>query len=388
MSGYVPQTLSVKRKRSEIPVDSLVVEHMGKRFKEGNTTSDGAAEPDEKRIKTQTQRGSFIFRRLASPHHIPLLNHAPPSSAQSSQRRTFHFSQRDPGARTANIVLIESKCTAIDGTTLPHQSSLATRPAKSEAEDSTVHASPTLSSTPPSPALLSTPRKRPGARATLPTRRLSQPTAEPPQEIVEAMERFANEVADEQASPHRQVSPSKFKPKAPKLRFKDRHPSQLAVILKKEKQQFFTSTDAQGTASNAPPHDSDAMDVDEYVYDTYILQPTLPGTDGTLPVPQGSIGYLNVDESNSAQFFADYEEEEVFSDDEDSNAEDYYGNDYPDEDLSEDDEYDRNAYKYYHGIDHDEYDLTIDEPEGFSEDEDDNTNYFPHRSGYWGKIGE
>lgn len=97
----------------------------------------------------------------------------------------------------------------------------------------------------------------------------------------------------------------------------------------------------------------DAMDVDaasdtEYVYDTYILDEAMdfdpqtaePGTVGLLHIAedQQPIWETYLDETDS--------EDERASDDEDSNAEDYYGADYPEDEVASDDEYGVGAYRY------------------------------------------
>lgn len=86
----------------------------------------------------------------------------------------------------------------------------------------------------------------------------------------------------------------------------------------------------------------------EYVYDTYVLdemmdidvQSALPGSVGILHVgeEQQPIWETYLDDSDS--------DDQRLSDDEDSNAEDHYGADYPEDELASDDEHDVDVYQY------------------------------------------
>jgi hypothetical protein len=161
-------------------------------------------------------------------------------------------------------------------------------------------------------------------------------------------------------------------PKAPKLRFKDRHPEQAAALSGK---------------------DPNAMDVDtdDYVYDTYVREVIMPDADGKVPEPEGTVGFIVISEEDEEWWFGDDESDKEFdTDDEDENAEDYYGNDYPEDELSSDDEFERDPYSYFHGDDKEEYGLSDDEDADSDEDGDE-----PFSQGvpkpqavYWGKAGE
>ncbi|KAK5135492.1 hypothetical protein LTR08_005127 [Meristemomyces frigidus] len=95
---------------------------------------------------------------------------------------------------------------------------------------------------------------------------------------------------------------------------------------------------------------ADAEDGD-YVYDTYVLAPVAEGVaGGDSAKPWGDIGYLIITEDDQSAWEAfiedDASDRDGDSDDEDENAEDYYGADYPEDELASDDEFDRNAYGY------------------------------------------
>jgi hypothetical protein len=135
----------------------------------------------------------------------------------------------------------------------------------------------------------------------------------------------------------------------------------------------------------APVNDTEMMDVEmtsddaDYVYDTYVREPILPNSpilanmsDPTSHLSVGNIGYLilppSTDELWESYLSSSPASSEKFnSDDEDSNAEDYYGNDYPEDELDSDDERGEGAYKYRHGSDEEEWGPEDDVYEG-SED--------------------
>lgn len=176
-------------------------------------------------------------------------------------------------------------------------------------------------------------------------------------------------------------SPSKHKPRAPAQRFAARHPDKAAALAVQD--------------ANSDP---DAMDIDtdDYVIDTFIREPILPGADGKLPPPTGVVGLLVLKDEDDDWWNGDDESDRDFdTDDEDENAEDYYANDYPEDELSEDDEFGRDVYqkKYRHGSDEEDFNANEDEDAiGSGEDEDDlhykMTVPKAQRAGYWGAVGE
>lgn len=143
------------------------------------------------------------------------------------------------------------------------------------------------------------------------------------------------------------------------------------------------------------------LDTDDFVIDTYIREPLAPNA----PLPPGTVGLLVLSSSDDDWWNgSDTASEEFDTDDEDENAEDYYANDYPEDELSEDDEAGRHVYqkKYRRGSDEEEWgiDLDADADEdddgvlGSGEDEDDlhyrMTVPKVKRApvGYWGAAGE
>lgn len=347
-----PQTLSVKRKRNEAPVDALILDNKVKRQKSQNLETLPKASPGK----------SFYFRRLTKPNDAPQQSLAPPTP---TAERRFHLdASTGVGAKR---VFVEARQATPHEETIPDGQLQVTVPE-------------------PAPRAVSPPRKRPGARSAVrPTvskvtqSKLQQ--AEPTEDDVRELEALSRQVEKED-NLHIPLSlPSKYKPKPPAQRFADRHPEKATALALQE---------AHG--------DGDAMDIDtdEYVYDTYIREAIMPDADGKLPEPVGTVGFLVINEEDEDWWNGEDESDKEFdTDDDDENAEDYYANDYPEDELSEDDEFGRDVYqkKFRHGSDDEEYDMNEEEDViGSGEDEDDlhfkMTVPKAQRVGYWGTYGE
>ncbi|CAO2651641.1 Nn.00g042110.m01.CDS01 [Neocucurbitaria sp. VM-36] len=348
MSQNPPQTLSVKRKRHEPPVDALVFD---------NT------------VKRQKSSQNFAYRRLTKPNDTPVQNLVPPTP---TTERRFHL---DPVARTqSKHVFIEARQVAENGTV------------GTDAQVRTKDVELTPESTP-------RPRKRPGAGSALPqpsNKAIHQKPqiTEPSENDVRQLEALSQEV-EKVDNLHIPLPPSppKFKPHPPAQRFAERHPAQAAALASQEQ-----NGDNSGEAMD--------IDTDEYVYDTYIRETILPDANGQLPPPSGTVGFLVIKDVEDDDWWngSDSSDKEFDTDDEDENAEDYYANDYPEDELSEDDEFGRDVYqkKYRHGSDDEEFNLGEEEDDddaiGSGEDEDDlhfkMTVPKAQRGGYWGTYGE
>jgi hypothetical protein len=340
MAPQPPQTLSVKRKRTEAPVDSLIVDNTVKRQKSRNLDAEANA--------------NFLFRRLTKPNDVPLA-HGPPTP---TAERRFHL---DPVSRArSKHVFIERRAATQGHVTSNGQPTSAAEPEPQEPVR---------------------PRKRPGASSALKnTPRIpAQSTAQPTEQDVRQLEAFSHQVEHQESHSDAAPSPSKHKPKVPALRFAERHPDKAAALDSAE---------------------AEAMDIDndEYVIDTYIREAILPDADGKLPAPTGTVGFLVIGAEDEDWWNGQDESDREFdTDDDDENAEDYYANDYPEDELSDDDEFGRDVYqqKYRHGSDDEEYDLDNDPDDlvmGSDEDEDDlhfkMTVPKSQRPGYWGMAGQ
>lgn len=129
--------------------------------------------------------------------------------------------------------------------------------------------------------------------------------------------------------------------------------------------------------------DMDMSDSEDYVVDIYVRTEGKVSDDDSKA--SGSIGYLVItekDESIWETYLEDDEEDkEVDSDDEDENAEDYYGADYPEDEVASDDEMGQGAYGYRHGgSDDEEWDSDTG---AFSDEEDTMRN--PWKTYPWSK---
>ncbi|RKF73689.1 hypothetical protein GcM1_243143 [Golovinomyces cichoracearum] len=141
--------------------------------------------------------------------------------------------------------------------------------------------------------------------------------------------------------------PTRFKPKAPAQRYKDRQRNKLDLD---------TETDLENEYfEEAGGNDED------WVVETYLRMPL----ENAEAEKCSNFGFLVLEsEAEIEEFYhIDTDSEEDYED-EDENAENHYSADYPDEEVASDDEFDRNAYYYSKDIDEFEYDA-------FSDDEQD-----------------
>jgi hypothetical protein len=177
----------------------------------------------------------------------------------------------------------------------------------------------------------------------------------------------------------------KTKPKLPPSRSRALH----------EKQQTPASPQQCSNLENNKDQDDDTnMDSDsEYVYDTYVLAPVPQQPSNhpaakeeeaptqSLPNPTANIGYLIIteaDESLWETYMHDLEgSDSEPTDEDDENAEDYYGADYPSDELASDDEFDRGGaaygYRARRGSNDEQYNLNDDDDEDeitWSDEED------------------
>ncbi|KAF2100815.1 hypothetical protein NA57DRAFT_74412 [Rhizodiscina lignyota] len=153
----------------------------------------------------------------------------------------------------------------------------------------------------------------------------------------------------------------KFKPRTNVIRLKDRA-GDAGVAPNSE--QVFSSmlTESEDEQEHG------------YVYDTYILNDTMEIDISTAdPANVGILLIREEDEVVWQEYFGerenDSEDEAQRSDDEDSNAEDFYGADYPEDELELDDEYDVDAYQYRRNAS-DEEEFGWDDAAEHSGDED------------------
>ncbi|KAH8894805.1 hypothetical protein GQ53DRAFT_820491 [Thozetella sp. PMI_491] len=131
----------------------------------------------------------------------------------------------------------------------------------------------------------------------------------------------------------------KYRPKAPAKRFAERHPEYIA--------QWERDHPPKREAADAGMEiDGDASDDDDYVLETYVRVPAsrLPAD-----VAPHKVGFLVFDNEPDVDFFYgddDADEEEDDPDEDDENAENYYGADYPEDEMEWSDEMGYNPTKY------------------------------------------
>ena len=316
-----------------------------------------------KRKRGDTPEGTVVWRLVTSTHtKIESAGLAPPPTPT----RRFHVSRA-----AGNVVLFERSASEQDKA-IP----------KDGADKAQIPEEGTLQHKIRAPVSKapSTPRKRPGAGAALaPTQKTRTAANGISEETLRQFEKFSAEVENDAVSPRRSPvrsptsPPARLTPRAPKLRFKDRHPAEAARL------------EAQ---------DADAMDIDDpsnpYVYDTYVREIVKPDANGHVPLPSPqttSIGYIILTADDEEWWYeSDSSDREFETDDDDENAEDYYANDYPEDELSDDDEFDRDPYRHYKDENDETYDL---EGDGSDVEGEEFSTAVPKMKGaYWGKVGE
>lgn len=183
------------------------------------------------------------------------------------------------------------------------------------------------------------------------------------QEVEHAEERKENPAPSTPAKPTPIYPPTlasppshqklKFQPKATP-RFRDRHPERFA------NNNGGAATEGMDIDNHHHRAESDSDDDDDgdYVYDTYVRYDGPPdtvidnATAATALPPDIGVLVINVDEQPLWEAYleqnpaADDSDKEFDTDDEDENAEDFYANEYPEDEVASDDERDEGAYRY------------------------------------------
>ncbi|KAF2086529.1 hypothetical protein K490DRAFT_66722 [Saccharata proteae CBS 121410] len=389
--SQLPQTVRIKRKAQDEPVESLVVQTQHDRRKRRVT------EPASffRRVKDTPEASTGPSAPSISEDSIQQPGSSRPverKSSQPSTPRRFHLSKPSVSAsplerKRRNVAtLVESRSkiprtkdvanehpTPVPGATVtpedddsdamqidPSSSPPLKRPGKASRLDVNKNRdkqphddiSASVSTTEPTGATRSTkdPSQVPSSdeNAAAPS---SSSTADA--DLLLQMQKFAEQVEEQEVherqpptQPHRSPQPLKFQPKVPAQRYRERHPHHPWDI---------------------PPGDlNTSMEIDEgdesdidYVYDTYIRCDE-PATlrDPTSQL-DGNIGVLVLTDEDQAlweSYLVDSDESDKDwnSEEEDENAEDFYGNEYPEEEVASDDEIGEGAYNYRAGASDDE----------------------------------
>ncbi|CCU81649.1 unnamed protein product [Blumeria hordei] len=153
------------------------------------------------------------------------------------------------------------------------------------------------------------------------------------------------------ATPLKEKQLSRFKPKAPALRYRERKPKCAEIENTLETDRVIQYIE--------PDIDKDG----DWVVETYLRVP-IEAIQPNEIENTANYGFLVLDsQAEIEEFYHDDtdSDEEDEEDDEDENAEDHYTADYPDEEVASDDEFNCNAYHYALDIDEFEIDLQSDE---------------------------
>lgn len=322
-----PQVVCIKRKRTEQAPDALLLERPGKRVisefggiqyvrqkdtKDDGVVHRGGAEGGSSRTESVDKAGSNGG------------NHG--AAAGIKDRRTFHLKhpvlvdhghKRSKRKHDGVATFVERNAKRM---------SLRAIPDFKDAIPSKEYAFPEA------------PLKRPGRRAAvnIPQSGKDFPTnahnTQVDNAVANSLHEFAQQVVATESKPHLIAVP-----KLPPHRSRELHrQSALRNVTK--------NVDQDG--------DADMEDEADYVYDTYILAPS--SSDGAVQANAydslGNVGYLVITEEDQDVWETYLEDEpsdkDWNSDEEDENAEDWYGADYPDEELASDDEFGRNEHSF------------------------------------------
>ncbi|KAI9819778.1 MAG: hypothetical protein M1832_003853 [Thelocarpon impressellum] len=333
--SIAPQTVRIKRKKAEEPVDALYIEQQHFREKRRVTEflfrrlSDGSDKPRPASSSPRAVSNAVPSIRTTQPGEEELdkfITAPAPPPAAIKQRRyhltksvsTPQFPQSPAGGvskrkRGPNKPAI---ATFVEGGLRPLKQQ---KTKKSEKPQGNAAEAPPVS--PP-------PRKRPVVTAAERAWRAQNAGASrPPRPARPSGTKKTGQTIDTPIADWDYDSPALA--------------AQLQELVEKEILQASKSTskppaprESMDETSDGDPDD----DEDEYVYDTFVRHPQ-PASSAILPSP--SVGVLVIGEDQQAlwaTYVAEYAAEEdaaasdgAYSEEEDENAEDFLGNDYPDE---------------------------------------------------------
>ncbi|KAF7197671.1 hypothetical protein HII31_01010 [Pseudocercospora fuligena] len=362
MSG--PEHVRVKRKRGDQAPDALIVERPGKKNKQDTTEhayhyvlrKDDA---DDKKNEPEAAQSLFdandVERRAAESSVRPKAsrnisgNGINGGQSAAKERRVFHL--RRPTTPEAGVRKRGKAKVKEDGVATFVEKRKKNVAQRLEGIAGRDRSSSLSVSSPPPPA----PLKRPGKGAAVkissdaPSFFASSHAKHDSQ--VEAMANSLHQFAVEEAA---KESTTQALPRKPKITATPKLSGQRSRALHQQR------ASQSSTLSRANDTDDTSMDDDaDYVYDTYVLAPSSNLGAVQADTSQGNVGYLIIGEEDEAVWETYMEEDssdEEPSDEDDENAEDWYGADYPEDELASDDEHDRNAYNYRAGDSDEEYD--------------------------------
>lgn len=352
MMAVAPERISIKRKRSEVPVEHLIYQS-----KKQRTT-------DHVFVRLNPNQNPVVLQNSNATSHEPY-NHSskvpairatqPGDEIRDFQRYKATQEQRDKLANGEIKVLP----TGVDHTTarrfhLTRDLSMTAR------KEQNIELSKQKSSIRPHLATFVEKQRYDHSKA---PPYLREPTDRAIRSTDKSKELLPDQILSDEQSVERKDIASFSKP-SPVKDVSDELAEELLAFALELDPEAKAAYEAD-PANRRQPDRFDAMLVDDpndYIFETYVRveQNSIPSLSTKLE-PE-SYGVLVIDEEDEElweQYLRDEdgEDDEWDSEDGDSNAEDNPRNEYPDEELSEDDEYGTNLYKYRrYGSDNEQYD--------------------------------
>lgn len=324
-----PNRIRLKRRRDELPPNTLVIEERRQK----------RVVLDRLYVRHQDQQEVPSLSQTVVPAENGNASHPAPAN---TERRTFQLSRKRRGRDDAYATIVEKRAKRAEATALEHEDV----PEKVE----------TL--------------KRPGKGSSTAAQPKPEASKAPQAELdkeQEHLESIGNELhkmAMEELAQERRPKTTAT-PRLPGSRSREIHRQRTAAVPQPRIRDQDTDMEDENGA---------------YVYDTYILAGIPTGGIGETPVPgvdgqTGDVGYVIITEEDQ-EIWEHYIEDEPSdkdwdTDEDDENAEGYYGADYPEDELASDDEQGRDIYRYRHhgGSDDEEWD---EDTGAYSDDGEDN----------------
>lgn len=293
MAMAEPNVVKLKRKRTDEPVDYLLLQ--------------GAGELPNKKRYVRREKDNNDSRTSAEAER-PLGNDSASQSAwniskQSTEKRVFELQRKPVAASRKRADTEEDIATFVEKKQRNHHIPATTIKQKASAEDSE----------------LLRPLKRPGQGSSL--RTATKPTPQVETDIerkqMEALAAYMHSAALSELSAKPSTKPA---------------PVSMPTLSSARSQALHR----QRAATNGSISAMDLDDEDSYVYDTYILAPTTDlGAVQADELGTGSVGYLVITEDDRSLWETYLEEDgsegDWDSEEDDENAENYYGAEYPEE---------------------------------------------------------
>jgi len=358
-----PSTIRIKRKRddSEAPVTFLQLDETVKRARNGSGYIYQRKQPtlpasvDAPATPRQDAKPTIHV----SPSPIPLRKTISPkpslSRLRSETQRRFHLSKSHLSAQGSGVLKKRPSGPAVF--VERNRKRVAQRLEEQRGESGLVDEKKedaSVNETAPSRKL-----KRPGTKAvaaqkpTASAAPLPASAARPHEENMDHITADMNSwvMAEigatlQEMDREKQRTAARARPKAPALRYADRHPE--------------SRTHAPGNKEDDDAMAIDSSDEDDgdWVIEEYVR---IPLQSMAVDVNPGDVGVLVLEGEEEDVFFfgpAHDEDDDCLEDDEDENAENHYTADYPEDEVDSDDEYNRHAYFYrtQNASDDEEYD--------------------------------